>query len=237
MVNSTPFFFSPGADSPGIGGAEDIVHFDGNGNFNIVFNGSTLGLSSKNIDGIDFIAQNKILISFANSSTSLPGLGAIDDSDVVLFEATSLGSGTAAGTFSMFLDGSSIGLTTNNEDIDGLTLMEDGSLLFSTTGQARLGGVTLNDEDIGRWDPLTGTVTRYFDGSDVSLTNSSEDVNAVSQSNGDLLLSTTGNLSVPGLFARDDDVSVFNPTSLGPTTRGSFDRELFFDGSRVGFFR
>jgi len=39
---------------------------------------------------------------------------------------------------------------------------------------------------------------------------------------------------VPGVSGADEDVFVFTPTSLGPTTTGTFDAALFFDGSVHG---
>ena len=37
-----------------------------------------------------------------------------------------------------------------------------------------------------------------------------------------------------GLSGADEDVFVFNPTQLGPTTAGAYSPSLFFDGSGFG---
>ena len=131
-----------------------------------------------------------------------------------------------------------MGLTSNGEDIDAIELIEDGHLLISTRGGFGVPGVSGKDEDILEFTPsllggsTAGTWAMYFDGSDVGLGSSGEDVNAMALgSNGDIYFSTVGNLSANGLSGSDEDVFRFTPTSLGNTTAGSFDPTRFFDGS------
>jgi uncharacterized repeat protein (TIGR01451 family) len=60
-----------------------------------------------------------------------------------------------------------------------------------------------------------------------------ENVDAVSLApDGRPVISTQGNTTVDGVSAMDDDLLVFNDTSLGSNTAGTF--ELYFDGSDVG---
>jgi len=87
--------------------------------------------------------------------------------------------------------------------------------------------------------PTPGTVWRtfamYFDGSDVGLSNSNENVDAAAvDAAGRIYLSTTGNFSVTGASGADEDVFVFTPTTLGATTSGTFSPSLYFDGSAFG---
>lgn len=110
---------------------EDIVEFDGS-TFNLLFDGSDLGLAGVTIDAFDVISETEILLSFTNP-INIAGFGNVDDSDIVKFNATSLGDNTT-GTFEKFFDGSDVGLSLSGEDIDGVTLREDGTLLFSTSG-------------------------------------------------------------------------------------------------------
>ncbi|MEB3358153.1 MAG: choice-of-anchor Q domain-containing protein [Synechococcales bacterium] len=231
------FFFSPEQNTPGLGNAEDIVQFDSTG-FSVLFDGSALGLSSAHIDAFDIISATEILLSF-DQPLALNGLGQVDDSDVVKFTARSLGEGTTTGTFEMVLDGSTLELTQAGEDIDALTRMTDGSLLFSTQGSASLfdghGQLRVQDEDLVRYDPVTGGVSLYLDGSDIGLTKDSEDINGVSMRDGELLLSTIGRFNVSGIDGRDEDVFSFTPTSTGSRTTGTFASTLFFDGSEFGF--
>jgi hypothetical protein len=73
----------------------------------------------------------------------------------------------------------------------------------------------------------------YFDGEDVGLSASSEDIDAIDRlPNGILLISTSGNVSVTGASGKDEDLLAFTPTSLGSTTSGTW--SLYFQGSDVG---
>ena len=46
---------------------------------------------------------------------------------------------------------------------------------------------------------------------------------------------TTGRFNVGTVSGRDEDVFGFTPTSTGSTTAGTFDNDLFFDGSAARF--
>jgi hypothetical protein len=79
----------------------------------------------------------------------------------------------------------------------------------------------------------SSTFAVHFDGSDAGLTdNGGEDLDAACFSNGKLLLSTTGSVSVPGVSAADEDVLEFSPSQLGGTTSGSY--ALLLDLSALG---
>jgi len=242
-VTSRPpvvLYFSLGSSGT-VGGLsvanEDIVAFDGSA-FTLLFDGSDVGLSSFTIDAFAVTGPTEILLSFTSSGTV--GGVAMDDSDIVKFTATSLGP-TTAGTFSMYFDGSDVGLTTSDEDVDAIELLPNGQLLVSTTGSVSVSGVSGADEDLLRFSPTSlgattaGTWTLYFDGSDVGLTSSAEDVDGVAvDASGQVYLSTTGSFSVSARSGADEDVFVFTPSSLAATTSGTFASTLFFDGSLYG---
>ncbi len=242
--NSTSFYFSLQATTTLSGETfqdEDIIFYDeASQSFSTYFDGSDLGLADLEIDAFDIIGEDEILLSF-NTAATIDGLE-IDDSDLVLFTASQLG-GTTQGSFELFFDGSDVGLTTNGEDIDGIQLLEDGSILISTSGSVRVPGLTgVKDEDILRFDPTStgsntaGTFSVYLDGSDIGLsTSKSEDVAALTlDDDGNLYLSTVGAFSVPEVVGNDEDVFVFLPTSTGDDTSGSFESNLFFDGGNLG---
>lgn len=217
---------------------EDIVQYDGT-DFSLFFDGSDVGLDDAAISAFDVISDTEILLSFKDS-IAVNGVGAVDDSDVVKFTASSLGDDTA-GTFSLYLDGSDIALTRNGEDIDGLALLPDGSILISTKGVVRTGSVNGADEDILQFIPTSlgedtaGSWVFFFDGSDVGLDEKGEDVNGFSlTSAGQLALSVDGEFQVPGQAGNNADVALFTPSSTGEMTTGSFDPALFFDGSEWG---
>ena len=217
---------------------EDIVAFDGSA-FSLYFDGSDVGLGSFTLDAFTVISATEILMSFTSAGTV--GGVAMDDSDILEFRATSLGA-TTAGTFSMYFVGSDVGLSTDKEDVDAVELLADGRLLVSTTGSASVPGVSSGaDEDLLEFTPTSlgmataGSWRLHFDGSDVGLSSSSEDVDAVAVGgSGQIHLSTIGAFAVNEVSGADEDVFVFTPTSLGSTTQGTFAPALFFDGSNHG---
>jgi hypothetical protein len=81
----------------------------------------------------------------------------------------------------------------------------------------------------------SGTWSWYFDGSDVALGSSGEDIDALDiDSNGAIYLSTAGDFAVNGISGFDEDIFVCSPTSLGSVTVCNFSSTLFFDGSTWG---
>jgi hypothetical protein len=169
-----------------------------------------------------------------NAGTSVPGLGTVDDEDIVKYESSS---------WSLYFDGGAAGLGDSNaEDLDALAILANGDLLVSTVGSNRvpgLGGAN-RDEDLLRCQPNAVPVTAcswsiYFDGSDVALHNSAdEDVDGVAVAgSGSIQLSTVGAFNVAGLSGDDEDVLVCeSPTTGAGTACASF--SLLFDGSVSG---
>jgi hypothetical protein len=241
LPSSNPLFasFTGGGTVGGVSFAdEDIVSFDGV-TWSLFFDGSDVGLSSPDLDAFSIVDADTILMSFNNAVTI--GTLAVAPQDVVQFDATSLGSVTA-GTFSMYLDGSDVGLDTNSENVDAISLLPDGRVLISTTSSLSVPGVSGLDEDILAFTPTTlgdvtsGTWSMYFDGSDVGLAESSnEDVDALDvDPNGAIYLSTLGDFSVTGIAGFDEDVFICSPTSLGDVTACNYSPLLYFDGSTWG---
>ena len=239
--------FTGATTVPGVGSVanEDIVAYDvGLNTWSLYFDGSDVGLRSFAIDALARLPSGELLIS-VDVSGNLAGLTggpngtAITSSDIVKFTPTSLGANTA-GTWSFYFDGSDVGLTTTSENVDALAVLPNGNLLISTTGDPSVPGLSgLRDEDIMRFTPTSlgattaGTWSYYFDGSDVGLTTTSEDVDALAvTSAGKLLLSTLGNFSVPGVSGADEDILQFTPTSLGSTTAGTY--QMYLDLSTKG---
>ena len=242
--NVASFFFSL-QSSTRVGGTtfrnEDIVSFNAaTQSFSTLFDGSDVSLGPLSIDAFDIISDTEILLSFT-APRNISGL-AVDDSDIVRFTASQLGSVTA-GSFDLWLDGSDVGLTRRGEDIDGIQLLVDGTVLISTSGSAKVPGIgSVADEDILRFDPnslgnaTSGTWSLYLDSSDIGLANSNgEDVTAIGlDSNNNLHLSTVGGFSAPGIAGADEDVFVFETLTTGNNTTGRFKPELFFDGRDLG---
>ena len=219
---------------------EDILFFNGT-TFSLAFDGSDVGISIFRIDAFSWLDATRLLLSFDAAGT-VPGIaGTVADSDVVLFTSTSLGPVTA-GTFSMYLDGSDVGLTATGHDIDAVEVLPNGHLLISTVSSVTVSGVAAADEDLLEFTPTSlgdvtaGTFAMYFDGGDVGLnTTSGEDVDAAAvDASGKIYLSTVDLFAVTGVSGEDDDVFVFTPTTLGATTSGTYSSTLYFDGSSFG---
>jgi hypothetical protein len=80
----------------------DILYFDG-ANWFMLFDASDVGVaaSAQNLDGFYFLDADTILMSFDRPLTL--GSLAVDEFDIVQFDATALGDNTA-GSFSMYFD-------------------------------------------------------------------------------------------------------------------------------------
>jgi hypothetical protein len=101
-----------------------------------------------------------------------------------------------------------------------------------------LNGIAITPQDVVLFEAsslgntTTGSFSMYFDGGDVGLTTTEETIDAVDLFSGALVISTTGNVSVTGVTASDEDILAFIPSSLGTSTSGTW--QMGFDGSDVG---
>ncbi len=217
---------------PGVGTVadEDIVSYDeATGTWALEFDGSDVGLGGLEISGLAVLPAGDLLLSFTAAGT-VGGLS-VDDSDIVQFTPTSLGTATA-GTFSLYFDGSDVGLTSNSEDVDAIALAADGRLIVSTTGGFSGTGASGSDEDLFLFTGTLGSSTsgsfaQHFDGSDVGLGgNSALDIDAVEPTaTGELLFSTVGDFAITGASGSDEDVVEFSGT-FGSSTSGTFTLRL-----------
>ena len=171
------------------------------------------------------------VIFMSSSSGANVGFGFADE-DIIAFDR-------GAGTWALHFDGSDVGLAAT--DVNALHILDDASLLLSiTSSDFNLAGFrVVDDSDVLRFVPTslgettTGSFEMYFDGSDVGLTGSGEDVDALYVApDGALYLSVAGRPTVSGLpRQQDEDILKFTPTSLGATTSGTW--AVHFDGSDI----
>ena len=150
---------------------------------------------------------------------------------------------STSGTYAWFFDGSDVGLTTNGEDIDTITISADGKLVISTLGSHSVTGPGSGaDEDLliftatAFGSATSGTWARYFDGSDVALNNNGgEDIYGayIDDASGDIYLNTNSTFSVAGLSGDGDDIFVCDPSSTGNTTACTF--SAYWDGDANGY--
>ncbi len=191
---------------------EDIVTYDeATGSYAMFFDGSDVGLKFVNVDALHVThdAQNSLLISIDDSEV-LPGVGLVDDEDIVRFIPTSLGDNTA-GTFEMYFDGSDVGFG-NYDDLTSLSVLPDGRLVIGTSGLL-LSGVYAAPEDLLIFTPTSlgtntaGSFAMYLRGADQGIS-SSEGVDAlwVEAATDHIHMSTRKPFSVPGLSGFASDV-------------------------------
>ena len=221
---------------------EDILAYNKTtGAWSMLWDGSDVGITA-DVIAYSVRPDNSILMSFASAIT-VSGLGTVDDSDIVRFVPTSLGTNTA-GSFEFYFDGSDVGLSNSSEDIDAITFTADGKLVISTAGSYSVPGVSGADEDLLVFtasqlgQTTSGTWAMYFDGSDVGLSqSSSEDVNGawLDVTTGKLYLTTVGAFSVTGVSGDGADIFICTPTSLGSNTACTYGPGLYWDGSANGF--
>lgn len=220
--------------------------------YQMFFDGSDVGLTlaSENVDAFTFLDDGTILVSTVGAYTVPNGSGGNITGygeDILQFSPSSLGAATA-GSWSLYFDGSDVGLSGSLENVDAIAVLPDNTLVLSLSGAYSVPGISQGgaNEDLIRFTPTSlgsttqGTWSWYFDGSDVGLGNDGEDVDAVfiqsSAAGGfpTVYLSTAGAFAVSGVSGADEDVFAFTPTRLGATTTGTFGSSLALDGSRYG---
>jgi uncharacterized repeat protein (TIGR01451 family) len=163
-----------------------------------VFDASTTGVpAAANVDAFRFLAADNIYLSFSNdTAVNLPGLTGVQDKDIVHWDGT---------VWTLHFDGSDVGLTNASEDVDAFAFLPDDSVLISTTGNVGVGG-GLNgvSHDILRCAPGGfGAATAcepwsmYFDGSDIGLTTTNENLRYIRVTDGgNIVLKTAGTFAV-----------------------------------------
>lgn len=221
---------------------EDILAYEvQQDQWTIFFDGSDVGLHAGDIDAFAILPDGNILLS-VDQPLRAPGLGVIDDSDILHFTPTKLGPDTA-GAFAFYLDGSDVGLTQDGEDIDAIEYTADGALLISTKGKATVDELTARDEDVMRFTPTSlgadtqGEWSLAMNGSALALTDGSEDVNALAEYNGLLFLMTKGNFhavdGVNELVGDDDDLFGLGLFQHGDETAGQL--FAYLNADTLGF--
>ena len=207
----------------------------------MVVDGSDLGLHRLDLTDFYLMADGSILMNF-NKSVKLPNLGRVDDSDIVRFIPTKLGSETA-GSFEWFFDGSDVGLKSDSEDIDAIAFTPAGELVISTKGSFQAGDLRGKDEDLFvlrngiLGEETSGTWELYFDGSAFELTKGNEDIDGawIDQATGKLYLTTKGDFKAvwqdSNIQGDRNDIFICIPTIANTITGCTF--QSFFDGNSV----
>ncbi len=208
---------------PGLGGtADDADALLWNGaSYSRVFDASAAGLpGSADLDGFDRVDDTHFYASFAPDNVNIPGLGQVQDEDVVFYNN---------GTWEMFFDGTAAGLTGSARDVDAINVSSDGTQIYlSTRGNSNPPGVggAADSADIYRYDRGSQTFTRVFDATANGLPGNTNVDGVVWVNSNQLYLSfVPNNTAVPGLGNVPDENVVF---LRGGTWR------TYFNGSAHG---
>lgn len=100
---------------PGVAGGgddADIYRWNGGNSYTRLFDASALGWSTTNVDGFVYIDATHFYLSYSGDTT-VPVVGAVQDEDVVYYNN---------GVWSVYFDGTGVGLTAGNLDIDAFDL-------------------------------------------------------------------------------------------------------------------
>jgi len=187
----------PGVAGPG--NDSDVYSWDGTHFTRAAFSG-TLGIpASANVDGLAQVGPTQFFVSFANDTT-LPGLGAVQDEDVLYWNGSS---------WSVYFDGTAHGLTAAAQDVTGISV-HSGVLYFSTFGSKNPPGVTgqADDADIYSWNGAT--FARVFDASANGVPSKAKVDGADWVDPDHLYLSFAADTTLPGIGpVQDEDIVAF----------------------------
>ena len=226
---------------------EDILAYDPDRDvWAMYIDGSDIGLDT-DLNAFITLDDGSILFSISSSKLLLPGIGEVEDSDIIRLVPTSTGAITA-GEFFWYLDGSDVGLTTDSEDIDAIGITKDGRLIISTKRAFSVGdsvsgpvdGIAGTEHDLLAFTPTQlgassiGTWELYFDGSDIDLIDENEDIDGVwiDSETGEIYLAAGGDFA-QNLSADETSIIVCEPVSTGAVTACLL--TLFWAGSANHF--
>jgi hypothetical protein len=131
------------------------------GTWTFHFDGSDVGLSG-NPDmsprGLSSLSDGSLVFS-TKGDVTIPSVGAITACDLVKFTPSALGA-TTAGTWSMYFDGSDVGLVTTLERLDAAFVTSEGRVVLSTRGTFDVPGLAGGKGDLFDFIPTsTGDTT------------------------------------------------------------------------------
>jgi hypothetical protein len=199
----------------------DVYSWDGATTFGRNVDATALGVpAGANVDGLDYVDATHFYVSFA-SNHNLPGLGTVHDEDVAFYNGDH---------WELFFDGTAAGLRNAGEDVDAIMVLNDNTLLFSTTGNVLPPGVggTADNSDIYQWVRGTGTINRVWDATAHGVP-SAVNVDGLVRngpSNNSFFLSFSNeSFTLPGIGTQqDEDVVVVTGNSWS----------VYFDGTAHG---
>jgi hypothetical protein len=161
---------------------EDIVRWNGTA-WSLYFDGTALGLggSGEDVDAFEILPNGNLIISADDDAVDVPGVTGEDEEDLLQCAPTLSGGVVTACTWTMYFDGSDVGLATSGaEDIDGVAVRITGSVVdiyLSTNGNFGATGPAFSGSGEDVWVCQAATTgaasdctsyTFYYDGSGLS---------------------------------------------------------------------
>jgi hypothetical protein len=178
--------------------------------------------------GVIPAAQFYLSLSGNGSAGTLTGVA---DEDIIGFTGSD---------YIMVFDGSDV---VSGLDLDAFYIVAPDKILMSFNADTTLPGIlgTVDDSDVVQFtgtsfgSTTAGLFSLVFDGSLAGLTAGGEDVDAVELlADGRLVISTGGNVSVPGVSGQNRDLLAYTPPAPDVFNTGTGTWALYFDGSDVG---
>jgi len=158
--------------------ADILVYDEASRRWSMFFDASDVRLGRANVDAFTITPKGTLLLSVSsrlrNFSLEHQTVN-VDDADIIEFVPKELGE-TTSGYFRLYLSDKDIGLN-DNSDIDALTLLPDGRVLFSLS--AAWNNIHIRREDMLAFTPSSGKLELYFDGSDIDLRSGQNNINGI----------------------------------------------------------
>jgi murein DD-endopeptidase MepM/ murein hydrolase activator NlpD len=199
---------------------EDILFYDAlTGEWQMLFDGSDVGLAGYNLYGFDF-REGEIYLSLSWPSEK-------EATQLFRFSPTSLGDETAGELHDYFTNEKLTGYGVN---VDAFAFAPDGRYLLSVDVDDVF---AFDDEDVFAYGSGQDSFTAYWDGTAVGLTSDTEDVNGVwfDPDTDRLYLTTVGPFSVSGISGDGADIFSCHRNGAGIDNCGP---GLFWNGSAHG---
>ncbi|MCA9918748.1 MAG: Ig-like domain repeat protein, partial [Anaerolineales bacterium] len=160
---------------------EDVLGYNlETGEWSLLFDGSDVGLAGQNVTAFAWLPDGSLLVA-VEKDFYLPQLDRpavkgrnVENSDILRFEPTSLGNNTS-GTWSLYFDGSDVGLKAPREGITALSVLADGRIVISTAGPFKAGNLNAKSRDLVVFTPSSlgentaGSWELYFEGASIRM--------------------------------------------------------------------
>lgn len=214
---------------------EDIMRYSPNLNpqWAKTFDGTDAGLpASADVDAYEYVYVASTFTQLHYMSfdepVNVPGLGKVDDSDIVVYRANWLGN-----TWLMHFDGSTHGLTTAGEKLDAFVIASNEDIFLSTHGAFTVPVQSIveqngNDEDILGLIKGHSAFSYLFDGNEIGIA-PGNDLNNYAMGLGHVFYNLAKPANFNGLNVDANDIIIRAGSS------GAWEYARFFDGGANGF--